>query len=499
MKISLYQRLALSLLVLFIAVAGLFFWWSQNLEQLSRSEAEQRLHISLAEHLAQDNPLLKKGGYDYDDLKNMFHTLMILGPSFEFYFIDPAGKIITYSAEPGKVKRKSVEVQPLLNLIEQKQALPIFGDDPRSLDRQKIFSATPIYDNDGNNKQLQGYLYIIIGSEIYDSIFSGIQSNQKLAQSIGLVFGAVIFFFIVLLGLLRFLTLPLKQLTADIRGFRKAGFDNSSLQLKNWPHSANNEIHELGQTFNDMAGQINQQLVQLQNNDKQRRELLAHLSHDLRTPLASLQGFLETVELKGRDLTDEQHKRFIGIAFKNANHLKQLVDQIFELAHLEGGQVKVDTEDFPLAELLHDITAKFSLRAKEKNIQIFVKPEQSEFMINSDIGKLERVLSNLIDNAIRHSAENGSITLKVSQSERNKLKLEVIDNGTGIDEKDLPFVFDARYRASNAIEDSKQHGGLGLAISQKLIALLKSEIKVKSELGSGTTFSFDLAVSNSGL
>ena len=488
MKISLYQRLALSLLVLFIAVAGIFFWWSQNLEQMSRSEAEQRLHISLAEHLANDNPLLKEGVYDQDALKNLFHSLMILGPSFEFYFVDPTGKIITYSAEPGRVKRKNIDLVPLLRLIEQKQALPIYGDDPRNLQGHKIFSASPIY----NNENLQGYLYIIIGSQIYDSIFSNIKLNQQLAQSIAMVIGAVVFFFIVLLGLLRFLTMPLKALTADIRAFRQAGFEKSKVSLRDWP-SSNNELHELGQTFNDMAEQINYQLVQLQNNDRQRRELLAHLSHDLRTPLASLQGYLETIELKGKTLSEEQLQKFVGIAFKNANQLKRLVDQIFELAHLEGGQVTVNLETFPLGELLYDIAAKFAFKVQEKNITMAIEPQDCEFMVYSDIGKLERVLSNLIENAIRHTAKGGKIVLRASEGAGQKLKLEVVDNGTGISAKELPYVFDARYRASNAVDDKKQHGGLGLAISQKLLVLLKSDINVKSELGEGTTFGFNLS------
>lgn len=490
MKISLYQRLALSLLVLFIAVVSVFFWWSQNLEQLSRNEAEQRLHLSLAEHLAHDNPQLKEGGYDHEALQNMFHTLMILGPSFEFYFIDPQGKIITYSAEPGKVKRQSVDLEPLKQLISQKVALPIFGDDPRSLQNQKIFSVTPIYNKD----ELKGYLYVIIGGEIYDSIFSNIQANQQLAQSIGLVFGAVVFFFIVLLGLLRFLTLPLKELTQDIRKFKKSRMDWSIVNLRNWPEFNSNEIHELGQSFNDMAEQINHQFTQLQDNDKQRRELLAHLSHDLRTPLASLQGYLETVKLKGNQLNDEQHQKFISIAFKNANQLKKLVDQIFELAHLEGGQTKLDLEDFPLADLLHDIVAKFAPKLQERNLKIVIEPNQCDLTIHSDIGKLERVLTNLIENAIRHSNQGEQIILKTEEFANNVVKLQVIDHGTGISEEDIQHIFEARYRASNAIDDKHAHSGLGLAISQKLVNLLKSKIRVESKLNKGTSFSFELAL-----
>ncbi|MFT4928230.1 MAG: signal transduction histidine kinase [Phenylobacterium sp.] len=499
MKISLYQRLALALAVLFIAVAGVFFWWSHNLEQLSRNEAEQRLHISLADHLVGDNPLLKQGVYDHNALKNLFHTLMILGPSFEFYFVDTQGKILTYSAEPGKVKREKIDLLPLFKLIEQKQSLPIYGDNPRSTQGKKIFSASAVYQNNGADKNntdkgnLQGYLYIIIGSDIYDSIFAGIESNQQLAQSAGLLVGVVVFFFVVLLALLRFLTLPLKDLSADMRAFRHAGFEKSKINLRAWPGAQHNEVHELGQAFNDMAEQINYQLMQLQNKDKQRRELLAHLSHDLRTPLASLQGYLETMDLKGTELSEAQHQRFVGIAFRNANQLKRLVDQIFELAHLEGGQVTVNLESFPLGELLYDIAAKFAFKAKEHNIEILVEPQQCSYMVHSDIGKLERVLTNLIDNAIRHSGQGGQIILRANEGEGEKLKLEVVDNGTGISAEELPYVFDARYRASNAIDDQKQHGGLGLAICQKLMLLLQSDIMVKSKLGEGTTFSLSLS------
>ena len=488
MKTSLYQRLALALLLLFIAVGGVFYWWSQNLERVARNEAEQRLHIALAEHLANDNPLLKQGVYDYEALSNLFHTLMILGPSFEFYFVDPKGKILTYSAKPGEVKREKIDLLPVLALINQQQALPIYGDDPRSTNGKKIFSVSGVY-NDGN---LQGYLYVILGSQIYDSIFSRVQSNQLLSQSMAVVAGLVVFFFAVLLGLLRFLTMPLKALNKDIQAFKQAKFEKSKVNLRHWPAAKNNELHELGQTFNSMAEQINYLLAQLQNNDTQRRELLAHLSHDLRTPLASLQGYLETIQLKGDELEADKRQSFVDVAYKNANQLKRLVDQIFELAHLEGGQVTVSMETFPLGELLYDIGAKFAIKFQQAQLDFVVEPQHAEINVYADIGKLERVLSNLIENAIRHTKAGGKITLKVNELEGQKISVAVIDNGSGIAEKELPYIFDARYRASNAVDDKKQHGGLGLAISQKLMGLMHADISVESKLGVGTQFNVKL-------
>lgn len=113
MKLSLYQKLAVSLAVIFCFICALVYSWSKQLELNSKHHGEQNLHLALAEHLVQDNPLIKEGVYDYEALENLFHTLMLLGPAFEFYFVDQRGKILTYSAEPGKVKRSHVNLEPL--------------------------------------------------------------------------------------------------------------------------------------------------------------------------------------------------------------------------------------------------------------------------------------------------------------------------------------------------------------------------------------------------
>ena len=178
MRISLYQRLAFTLCIAFMLMASLLVWWSNSLVQQSKYQAEQKLHLNLAEHLAHDNPLLQDGVYDKPALENLFHTLMLLGPAFEFYFLDAKGNILTYSADANKIKRKSVSLIPLKALIANPNKMPIFGDDPRGLHTKKIFSASPVY----QDELLQGYLYIIIGGEIYDSMFSQVQADKDLQK-----------------------------------------------------------------------------------------------------------------------------------------------------------------------------------------------------------------------------------------------------------------------------------------------------------------------------
>jgi signal transduction histidine kinase len=281
-----------------------------------------------------------------------------------------------------------------------------------------------------------------------------------------------------------------------MQALKAVQFDQTKIQLKQWGSAKkhnidNNEVHFLGATFNDMVVQINQQFSLLTENDRMRRELLAHLSHDLRTPLATMQGYIETLAIKGDEISYHQRQEYLATVQRNVTQLKRLIDQIFELAHLENGQVTVNLETFPIGELLHDILAKFSLKAAEKNITLLLEPKACQFMVYSDIAKLERIITNLLENAIRHTSIDGEIAMTVMQ-DSSLVKVSVTDNGSGLSKEDIAYIFDARYRASNAIEDNTQHTGLGLAISQKLSQVLNSELMVKSELGSGSCFSLSV-------
>ena len=176
---------------------------------------------------------------------------------------------------------------------------------------------------------------------------------------------------------------------------------------------------------------------------------------------------------------------------RNMNNLKLLIDQIFELAYLEGGQVTIQKEACAIGEFLFDITSKFSLDAKNKNITLRLEPGQIEGYVNTDMGKLERILSNLIDNAIRHTQPGGQVTLFVEET-NSGFNVGVEDTGVGIAENEIESIFTPRYQASNTQKQDGKNVGLGLAISQKLVNLLNSDLTVKSKYGKGTTFSFSL-------
>lgn len=482
---TLYQKLTVSLLLVFVLIVGTFVCVSRTFEAISRDKAEQELHKELAAHLVHDNPLLSDGAHDKKALENLFHSMMILGQNFEFYVLDINGNVLTYSAKPGEVKRESVDLAPVKSMLADSMSYPIYADDPRS-NKRKIFSAAPII----KEGKTRGYLFVIIGGQKYDSIFNGVKNNERI-QVVGTVtLASVIFLLICLLVTIHFFVRPLKKLTHQVSDLQPN--HENQLPLVESDNSGI-EVTELTSSFNQLISQVNLQIRQLSMVDTERRELLAHLSHDLRTPLASLQGFLETIQLKGTKLSEDDQKAFIDRCLKSARSLKGFVDQIFELAHLESGQVNVTNERFPIAELLYDMVDKFSITCQRKDISIEVKLDDESLLVATDIGKLERVLTNLLENAIRHTPKGGSINIAANfDSSTNQIQLAVVDNGTGINQDELPYLFDPRYRGKNAKEDGSRHIGLGLTITKKLVALLGGEIKAGNNPKGGANFRFAL-------
>ncbi|MFB3079280.1 MAG: sensor histidine kinase, partial [Lysobacterales bacterium] len=166
--------------------------------------------------------------------------------------------------------------------------------------------------------------------------------------------------------------------------------------------------------------------------------------------------------------------------------------ELFELAKLESSTVEPDWEQFPLMELVHDLVQDYELQALERGISIAVECENVDISVYADIGLIHRVLENLLENALRHVAKQGEITLRV-RGDEHKVWIEVADNGDGIASHEIPYIFDRFYRPAS--EEPQTGTGLGLAIVKRIVELHRSQVQVSSELDKGTAFSFWLPYS----
>ncbi|NDZ16610.1 hypothetical protein C7T35_04160 [Variovorax sp. WS11] len=220
-----------------------------------------------------------------------------------------------------------------------------------------------------------------------------------------------------------------------------------------------------------------------------RSELIANVSHDLRTPLAALRGYLEMLALKGSELPAPTQRSYVEIALRQSEYLATLVDELFELAKLDFKGVRLAREAFQLAELAADVLQKFQLTADRQQVALRFEGGQGVPPVDADLGLVERVLDNLIGNALRHTPAGGAVSVSL-RAEAGRVAACVGDTGGGIAEAALPFIFDRFYRGDR--ERERAGAGLGLAIAKRIVELHGGELRVQSVAGQGCRFSFDL-------
>ena len=479
---SLYSKLAAVLLGLFAIVGMLAIGVTVFSTEMYQQEVNQKLNRTLAEHIVAEKTLIRDKLVNQQALEEVFHMLMVINPSIELYLLDPSGTVLAYSADPGKVKRQHVDLESIHGYLGGHKPLPIFGDYPRDVQGHKVFSVARI----GSADFLEGYLYIILGGEQYDSVVQKLAGSYILKVSAWMM-GAILVFSL-LAGLLLFalLTNKLKRLTRAMHAFKAGEMPTLIASSSN-----GDEIDRLTTTFRQMAAQINEQMGALRKTDHLRRELVANVSHDLRTPLATLQGYIETLLLKEEKLDAQDRREYLEIAILHCNRLNKLVSELFELAKLDAHETKLNREPFGLAELVQDTIQKFQLKAQEKNISISARFEKELPFVSADIGLVERVLENLIENALRYTPSNGSIQLILTPDEQG-VSIQVVDTGCGIPDEELSFVFDRFYQLDKSRNSNPGSCGLGLAIAKKIVELHGGAIAVQSALNRGTTFTFQL-------
>ena len=233
----------------------------------------------------------------------------------------------------------------------------------------------------------------------------------------------------------------------------------------------------------DRLNQEKQELEQM------RRELVANVSHDLRTPLASIHGYIETLLMKKDSLDEETKEKYLNTTLQSTQKLKTLVDELFELSKIESKERKLNIESFSVKELAFDVVSHFKREAEEKKIEIAVDSSEHISLVKADLALIDRTLQNLIGNAVKYCTEGDKINVGIRET-NGKIIVSISDSGSGISEEDLPHLFDRFFKGKS----SKPGTGLGLAIVKGILELHDSEYKVESKLGEGTRFTFTLNI-----
>jgi signal transduction histidine kinase len=477
---SLNKKLSLLLLGLFILIGVSLGLITRYTTVQYNLEITQRLNGSIAMYVAAEEPLIENGIYNEKALKKLAERSMVINPTVEVYLLNNEGKILSHNSPIDSVLLDKISLGPINEFISDESKRPLLSQDPRSPKNNKAFSAAKII----NNGIEEGFIYVILGGQKYEELANNIGKNYVMKLALAAIFAVIVLAFLIGSLMLMKLTRPLKTLRNKVILFQK----NSGEQNQTYD---GDEIQQLNSAFSDMSFRIENQLQQIKNADQTRRDLITNVSHDLRTPLASMQGYLDTLLIKQDSMDAGTTKEYLSIARKHCSRLGTLINDLFELSKLDSNIIQPELEAFSMAELIQDVSHEFSHQATQKQIDLRLELLEGNTNVSADIGLMQRVLENLIGNALKHTPNNGKITIKLEYKD-DGFNIIISDNGRGISEHELPNIFNRLYRADNTSDESSNSSGLGLAIVKKILEIHNSKIRVKSTLNQGTQFSFSL-------
>ena len=316
------------------------------------------------------------------------------------------------------------------------------------------------------DEQLVGYVYMFQDTISVHSLIKGLNEHFLMAGWI-----SVLFTFIIIIFLSKGITKPLIKMKEATSQISKGDF---SVSL---PKTSDDELGALAKSIESLATELNYL-------KHERSEFLASISHELRTPLTYIKGYADIMQK--RDLPREERKKYLKIILEETNRLSRLIKELFELAKIDQNSFVIQKEKIDLTNFLMNTAEKLSPAFKEKNIHFEIIC-QSNLLLEADPLGLEQIILNLLDNAKKYSPEGAHVKLQAWKN-KSSIHISIKDNGKGIPEKDIPYIFNRFYRVDKSRTRSLGGTGLGLAIVQELVHAHGADLTVQSEENVGTEF-----------
>jgi len=489
-------RLALAVL-LGLGASGLaLVAWQTHAARASADAQWQSQSLGLASYVVQRHADRLANGVSArrsDTLADIGMYISMIHPSLEAYLLTSDGSIVSHTLAPEKPARYRLDLTPVQALTRAFPAgepadLPIYGDDPRLQSGRNLVSLAPV----GG-----GWLYLVLRGERATRVAEEHADRARQTAWWAVLAASLLLGGATTLALQRHVLRRLRRLAGELAAFRPGSGESNSA------HFEGDEIDRLCHDARALQRRVQQQIHQLEDSDRQRRELISNISHDLHTPLANIRGWLDTLLISGERLSAQDRERHLRTAARHCAGLGRRVAELFELATLDSAQAVSHPERFCMADLVSDVIQAHQLGAEQQGISLrLARDADRQAGVLADIGLIERVLNNLVDNALRHTAREGRIELTV-QAQGDQVLVRVADDGRGIASADLPHVFE-RYWTTRSSEPAQQargeagdhrpavSAGLGLAIVRRIVELHGGTISVSSAERQGCEFTFSL-------
>lgn len=479
----LFPRLTRWLLGFLVLIAAIQCVVIIRLQQGFLEHTFQVLNAELAESLAQQmKPYVHDRSLEIASLGTLLEQFQQHGPMHGYYLVDGKGEILLSSAERVRLQRQIVSLDPIRRFIsaEHGRSLPMYNVDPLDAERVVTFSAATLR---GGDDPL--YFYITLQSSRMDLLYSALIDREgpllaavSFSATVAFAAAASLLFSIFFVRRLDRLRNTLERFSAGDATVRNS--DNGQ-----------DELAFLSSSFNSMAGTISAQMEEIRAQEESRRTLVQNICHDLRTPLTSARGYVETLEMRDDRLKPEERKQFLAVVDQNLRFMQQMAEELFDLSSLEASDRPLDQRPLDVAAMAAEVVEKLQHDAERAGVALQLASATTPCTVKADPALLLRVITNLVQNAIRYTPKGGSVTVSTI-GDGVAARLAVRDTGIGISQADLQRLGERFYRTDRARLMCAKGSGLGLAIVRRVLELHHSQLEIQSEEGRGSEFAFTL-------
>lgn len=389
----------------------------------------------------------------------------------EFFIVDLSGTV-TYSNDKNTEENTSVNIKEIL---EYDKAFAIKNND-------KVRWSTPFIIN---GKQSGNIVYLIKEESIL-----GEKKEVKLMKAFTPLILAIVITLLIMLydyiSFNKYIVKPIRKITNSSKRIIQGDFS------ENINYYDNGEVGELAKSFEEMRDEIKTYIDREKKSNNSEKELIAALSHDIKTPLSAIKAYMEGIR-DGIAKTEEQRLKYSTIILTKVDSLNKMLDELLDVSKIGLSEMKFTRSEVYFREYILGIAEDIELMTNRNNVEFTFSEDISNVIVNMDKKRISQVIYNLIENAIKYSENNKKIKLKILE-ENKWIKMQIVDNGKGISKEDINLIFEKFYRAEKSRSSSVPGSGLGLYICRYIIEGHGGEIKCESEISKGSIFTIHLPI-----